>query len=126
MKHLAYKFAYQGAKTEILIFWGLIISALSLAVVIQCETVGFSWIALIVALATLFLALWQLFYLQGQVQDGVLRLQRLLPSNTLTITLQDVQIAVTGKHSVRITGSSYGDIDITSWIKAENLIAHLR
>lgn len=126
MKHLEYKFAYQGAKTEAFIFWGLIISALSLAVVIQCETIGFSWIALIVALATVFLAIWQLLSLQGRVQDGVLRLQRLLPSNTLTINLRDVDVQVVGKHSIRISGSSYGDIDMTSWIKAENLVEHLR
>lgn len=125
MTHLEYKFAYQGAKTEVVIFWGLIISALALAVIIQCETVGFSWIALIVALATLGLAIWQLLSLRGHVQDGILQLHHLLPSNTLTINLQNVAVEVTGKHSIRIAGSSYGVVELTSWIKAEKLAEHL-
>lgn len=126
MNQLEYKFAYQGAKTEAFIFWGLVVSALSLAVVIQCETVGFSWLALIVALGTVALAIWQLVSLRGRVKNGTLRLYHLLPSNTLTINLDQVNVAVISKHSIRLSGSTYGDVEITSWAKAETIAAHLQ
>ena len=111
---LVNKFFYQGSRMGTFIYQGLVISALCLAIILQMESVGVSWLAIILALAVVLLALCQFIRYQAELSGGVLRLYKLLPSNTMELSLRDLKVNVVGRHTLQLTGSPYGTIEITT------------
>lgn len=118
---LVTKFFYQGSRTGTFIYQGLLISALCLAVILQMEGVGVSWLAIILALAVIALALCQFIRYQADVSDGMLKLYKLLPSNTMELPLAGLKVAVIGRHTLQLTGSPYGTIEIMTWGHADKI-----
>ncbi|WP_054676174.1 EbsA family protein [Lacticaseibacillus sharpeae] len=118
------RFSYQPAIMDAVIFWGLIIAGYGLAVTLQMETSNVSLLAIIVALVTSLVVILQVVRYHGTISAQHLTLRRVLPSNTLTIPVKDLNISVIGKHRLLLQGTPYGDLQIGTWRKA-SLIAQL-
>ncbi|WP_155287170.1 EbsA family protein [Lacticaseibacillus zhaodongensis] len=122
---MRYKFMYQPGRIEAFIFWGLITSALALAIVLQMEAIGISYLALILALATILVAVLETIRYQGEVHAGTLSLHKFLRSNTLTIPLKDVQVEQLRSKTIMLHNTPYGDLEITTWRNAESIADQL-
>lgn len=125
VKFLQHQFKYQPAGWSAFIFWGSLGSVLALAIVLQWETVGLSWFALILTLACVIMAAYQILRLRATITADTLILQRLTRSNTLTIPLKGVTITQTGNRRLHLTGTHYGDLDITTWQPAATILSQL-
>lgn len=125
MVKMRYKFKYQPGRIEAFIFWGLIISALALAIVLQMETIGISYLALIVALASIVVAVYETIRYHGVVEAGTLRMYRVLGSNTLTIPLKNVTVEQTHKRTLMLRDTPYGNFEITTWRNAGPIVDQL-
>lgn len=122
LKHTYY---YQDAGWSAVIVWGGILSVLALAVVLRFETVGFSWSAFILTLTTLSFAGYQISRYRATVENGTLRLGRLLRGSTLTIPLTNVTVSKRGAHTIHLAGTIYGDFSFITWQRADDTLATL-
>ncbi|KRM72654.1 EbsA family protein [Lacticaseibacillus brantae] len=119
------RFAYQPSWYAFCIFWGSIITGISLAIIIQEEVLSFSWLALIVLIVTLVIAISQKWRYRLTFDANGLTLHKFLPSNTLTITYQSIENFSVQHHQITLETSPYGPVSFTAFWRYQAIVAEL-
>jgi len=119
------RFAYQPSWYAFCIFWGSIITGISLAIIIQEEVLHFSWLALLVLIVTLVIAIGQKWRYRLTFGQESLTLHKLLPSNTLTVAYATIESYSSHRHQITLQTTAYGPVSFTAFRRYRAIVAAL-
>jgi len=111
------RFAYQPSWVAFCIFWGSIITGVSLAIIIQEEMLTLSWPAILLLIVTLVSAIIQKRRYRLELTATELIFHRFFPSNDLHIKWSDIANFEISGHQIFFDTTQYGRFAIVSFRK---------
>lgn len=115
---------YQPARNDFIIFWGLELCGVALAIVLQMEIgnyQSFVPLAWLVLAAVIAIGIAQIWRTRLTITASTLNFGRILASNAITVSWADVRGMTQHGHTFTIDTRGYGRLTIMCLVQAKQL-----
>ncbi|WP_056992054.1 EbsA family protein [Lacticaseibacillus saniviri] len=116
------KFYYQPAWVDLVSFWGLILTGIAGAIILQEETTGLSIPALIIAIVALIIGIFQSQRYRLVITTDTVVLNKAFSSNQLVIPFAAIDNFSVKGRTLFFETQNYGSFHVVSLLKRQQLI----